>query len=155
MQAADIWHGTNVTSYAFFVFQAMFAATAATIVSGAVGERIKFSGYLAFTFVMLAAVYPLVAHWVWDGGLAAPYSSFGAPFRAFGVAGAAARKVTIRALKEFASERLPKGSALRDLLLTEKDELTAEEFLSKMDVWIRVFNWEFSRQDRTTAPSTK
>jgi Amt family ammonium transporter len=64
----DIWAGTNVTSYAFFVFQAMFAATAATIVSGAVGERIKFAGYIIFTFIILGAIYPLVAHWIWGGG---------------------------------------------------------------------------------------
>ncbi len=68
MTATDIWPGTNVTSYAFFIFQVMFAATAATIVSGAVGERIKFSGYLIFTFVIVAAIYPFVAHWVWGGG---------------------------------------------------------------------------------------
>ena len=64
----DIWSGTNVTSYAFFVFQVMFAATAATIVSGAVGERIKFSGYIIFTFIIVGTLYPIVAHWIWGGG---------------------------------------------------------------------------------------
>lgn len=68
MAAADIWPGTNVTSYAFFVFQVMFAATAATIVSGAVGERIKFSGYLIFSVILIGAIYPFVAHWIWGGG---------------------------------------------------------------------------------------
>ncbi|MEM4658640.1 MAG: hypothetical protein QXX77_09505, partial [Candidatus Methanosuratincola sp.] len=64
----DIWPNTNVTSYAYFLFQVMFAATAATIVSGAVGERIKFIGYILFTLIILTLVYPLVAHWVWGGG---------------------------------------------------------------------------------------
>ncbi|MCX8181516.1 MAG: ammonium transporter [Candidatus Methanomethyliaceae archaeon] len=66
--ALDIWPNTNVTSYAYFLFQVMFAATAATIVSGAVGERIKFIGYVLFTAIILTLVYPLVAHWVWGGG---------------------------------------------------------------------------------------
>ncbi|MEM4157239.1 MAG: ammonium transporter [Candidatus Methanomethylicaceae archaeon] len=64
----DIWPNTNVTSYAYFLFQVMFAATAATIVSGAVGERIKFIGYILFTAIILTLIYPLVAHWVWGGG---------------------------------------------------------------------------------------
>ncbi|MDI9644462.1 MAG: ammonium transporter [Candidatus Verstraetearchaeota archaeon] len=68
LETLDMWPNTNVTAFAFFLFQVMFAATAATIVSGAVGERIKFSGYLLFTTVILALIYPLVAHWVWGGG---------------------------------------------------------------------------------------
>ncbi|MEN3016570.1 MAG: ammonium transporter [Candidatus Methanosuratincola petrocarbonis] len=68
LNALDIWPNTNVTSYAYFLFQIMFAATAATIVSGAVGERIKFIGYIIFTVTILTLTYPLVAHWVWGGG---------------------------------------------------------------------------------------
>lgn len=64
----DTWPNTNVTSYAYFLFQVMFAATAATIVSGAVGERIKFIGYILFTIIILTIIYPLMAHWVWGGG---------------------------------------------------------------------------------------
>ncbi|MGY3718738.1 ammonium transporter [Sutcliffiella cohnii] len=55
----------------FFVFQAMFAATCATIISGAVAERMKLSQYLLLTILMVALVYPVVGHWVWgDGWLA-------------------------------------------------------------------------------------
>jgi len=54
-------------------------------------------------------------------------------------------RVRIRRLKEFASERLPGGSTLRDLILTEEDELAPEEFLAKMDLWLKMFRREFLR----------
>ncbi len=53
--------------YAFFFFQAVFAATAATIVSGAVAERTKFTGYLIFSVVITALVYPVFGSWAWGG----------------------------------------------------------------------------------------
>lgn len=52
----------------FFIFQAMFCGTAATIISGAVAERIRFWGYLMITLVIAALVYPLFGHWAWAGG---------------------------------------------------------------------------------------
>ncbi|MGH9342027.1 MAG: ammonium transporter [Acidobacteriota bacterium] len=51
-----------------FFFQLAFAATAATIVSGAVAERIKFVSFIAFSFVMVAVIYPIGGHWAWGGG---------------------------------------------------------------------------------------
>jgi len=54
-------------TYAFWFFQAVFAATAATIVSGAVTDRIKFSGYLAFSVTMTALIYPVFGAWAWGG----------------------------------------------------------------------------------------
>ena len=55
----------NYTYYTDFIFQAMFAATAATIVSGAVAERIKLSSFLLFSFIYVAFVYPVVGSWKW------------------------------------------------------------------------------------------
>ncbi|MEK6154759.1 ammonium transporter [Flavobacteriaceae bacterium 3-367] len=51
-----------------FLFQGMFAATAATIVSGAVAERIKLGGFMIFTLVYVGLVYPIVGSWQWGGG---------------------------------------------------------------------------------------
>ena len=58
----------GVTSMSFWVFQAMFAATCATIVSGAIAERVRFGAYVLFAVVMSAFIYPVVGHWVWGGG---------------------------------------------------------------------------------------
>ena len=62
--------GAGVPLTAKFFFQLVFAGTAATIVSGAVAERIKFSAFLLFSFVLVALVYPLAGHWVRGGWLA-------------------------------------------------------------------------------------
>ncbi len=58
---------TNAAEYmTYFVFQAMFVATAATIVSGAVAERMKFNGYLIITILATGIIYPIVGHWAWS-----------------------------------------------------------------------------------------
>jgi Amt family ammonium transporter len=53
--------------YAFILFQTAFAATAATIVSGAMAERTKFSAYLVVSFLMTAFIYPISGSWAWGG----------------------------------------------------------------------------------------
>ncbi|MEJ2538978.1 MAG: ammonium transporter [Gemmatimonadota bacterium] len=58
----------DYTYWADFVFQAMFAATAATIVSGAVAERIRIGPFLVFSTIYVALIYPLVGFWKWGGG---------------------------------------------------------------------------------------
>ena len=52
----------------FWLFQAVFAGAAATIVAGAVAERMKFTSYLAYSFILSAFIYPIAGHWVWGGG---------------------------------------------------------------------------------------
>jgi len=58
----------HYTYWTDFLFQGMFAATAATIVSGAVAERIKLSSFLIFSAIYVAFVYPFVGSWTWGGG---------------------------------------------------------------------------------------
>lgn len=58
----------DYTYYTDFIFQGMFAATAATIVSGAVAERIKLSSFLIFSTIYVAVIYPIVGSWGWGGG---------------------------------------------------------------------------------------
>ncbi len=63
----DGYFGT-LTLPTFFIFQVAFAATAATIVSGAMAERTKFKSYFIYSFVLTALIYPVVVHWTWGGG---------------------------------------------------------------------------------------
>ena len=59
---------SNVPFWGKFFFQLVFCGTAATIVSGAVAERIKYITFIVFSFVLTLAIYPIVGHWVWGGG---------------------------------------------------------------------------------------
>ncbi len=59
---------TTVPFLAKFFFQLVFAGTAATIVSGAVAERIKYKSFIWFTLILVGVIYPIVGHWIWGGG---------------------------------------------------------------------------------------
>ncbi len=62
---------TGVPLLAKFFFQLVFAGTAATIVSGSVGGRIKYLSFILFSFIMGILIYPVVGHWIWGGGFLA------------------------------------------------------------------------------------
>jgi ammonium transporter, Amt family len=68
------WSG--VPLWAKFFFQLVFAGTAATIVSGAVAERIKYGSFIVFTLIMGTVIYPVVGHWIWGGGYLASIGFF-------------------------------------------------------------------------------
>lgn len=75
-------HGSaaGIPNLAFFFFQLVFAATAATIVSGAMAERTKFKSYLVYSAVISIIIYPISGHWIWGGGwlsqLTIPFHDF-------------------------------------------------------------------------------
>ena len=58
----------GVTFFAYFIFQTVFCATSATIVSGAMAERTKFSAYCIYSAIISLIIYPLSGHWIWGGG---------------------------------------------------------------------------------------
>ena len=60
--------GADSAIFRDWFFQVVFAATAATIVSGAMAERTKYSGYLLYSIVVTALIYPVSGHWIWNGG---------------------------------------------------------------------------------------
>ena len=64
------------TFWTDFLFQGMFAATAATIVSGAVAERIKISSFIAFSIIYVGIVYPVSGSWLWGGGFLEAYGFY-------------------------------------------------------------------------------
>jgi len=70
----------NLTAPTFFIFQVAFAATAATIVSGAMAERTKFKSYFVYSIFISAVIYPVVVRWQWGGGwlyqLSTPFHDF-------------------------------------------------------------------------------
>ena len=59
---------SSVPFWGKFFFQLVFCGTAATIVSGAVAERIKYISFILFSFVLTLVIYPIVGHWIWGGG---------------------------------------------------------------------------------------
>ena len=61
-------YDSTFSTYTFLIFQTVFCATAATIVSGAMAERTKFSAYLIYSVAISAIIYPISGHWIWGGG---------------------------------------------------------------------------------------
>jgi Amt family ammonium transporter len=71
---------TDMPDMAFLIFQTVFAATASTIVSGAMAERTKFNAYLIYSAIISLIIYPISGHWAWGGGwlsqMAVPFHDF-------------------------------------------------------------------------------
>jgi Amt family ammonium transporter len=61
-------YDSSFPTYAFAIFQTVFCATAATIVSGAMAERTKFSAYCLYSLIISLVIYPISGHWIWGGG---------------------------------------------------------------------------------------
>ena len=61
-------YNEHYTYWTDFIFQAMFAATAATIVSGAIAERMKLGSFLLFALLLVGISYPITGMWHWGGG---------------------------------------------------------------------------------------
>jgi len=78
-------NGRPFTYWTDFIFQAMFAATASTIVAGAVAERIKLAGFMVYAALLSMFIYPLAGSWGWGGGwlIGTMQSTFGHPFHDF------------------------------------------------------------------------
>ena len=71
--ASEANYGTAMTPdgvpfWAFLIFQTVFCATAATIVSGAMAERTKFLSYCIYSLIISLVIYPVSGHWIWGGG---------------------------------------------------------------------------------------
>ncbi|MGJ8656966.1 MAG: ammonium transporter [Akkermansiaceae bacterium] len=112
----------DYTYWADFIFQAMFAATAATIVSGAVAERVKLGSFMIYATILVAIVYPIAGSWHWGGGflnqLEIPFYDFAgstvvhmfggfAALAAIIVLGARRGKYTANGLKPILPHSLP------------------------------------------------
>ena len=69
----DVFTNYGNFDYSSFVFNLVFCATTATIVSGSMAERTKFSSYCVYSAVISALIYPIEAHWVWGGGFLAEW----------------------------------------------------------------------------------
>lgn len=110
------------TFWTKFLFNAMFAATAATIVSGAVAERVKLAPFLLFSTILVAFAYPITGHWLWGNGwlskLSTPFHDFAGSTLVHAVGGAAAlvcawmigprlRRYTNRGLKPILGHSMP------------------------------------------------
>ena len=73
--ASDLTYNKGYTYWTDFLFQGMFAATAATIISGAVAERIKINSFILIAILYVTIVYPIVGSWQWGGGFFSTFIS--------------------------------------------------------------------------------
>ncbi len=106
--------GGSFPTAAFIIFQTVFCATAATIVSGAMAERTKFSAYCIYSAIISAVIYPISGHWIWGGGWLAQlgFHDFAGSTAVHMVGGAAAlvgAKILGPRLGKYAKDGTPKA----------------------------------------------
>jgi Amt family ammonium transporter len=106
-------YGDTDTALLWF-FQMVFAATAATIVSGALAERTRLDAYMAYSFLISAVVYPVYGHWVWGGGWLAElgawdFAGSGVVHSVGGVAAFVGAKMVGPRKDKFASDGTPRA----------------------------------------------
>lgn len=133
-------YNAHYTYWADFIFQAMFAATAATVVSGAVAERMKLSSFIVFSVLLVSFIYPIVGMWKWGGGfldtLNTPFYDFAGSTLVHAVGGWAALVGAV-----LVGPRLHRKTFKDGTKVLEQEPLKDQPVLATVGVFLLWFGW--------------